>query len=296
MNVEDLAEVYGILAQEKELSGIHLAGGEPFLNPDLLETAIRMAGDYGIPIDYVETNGAWASTVKRTNDLLRRMKDAGLQALLVSVSPFHLEYIPLASTIRCIEAAQDIFNGRVIIWQQHWLRIFHSLGLTERTDFASLLSHFNVSDQKRIPDWYSLTPGGRVPFGLSELYERRPAREYAKVNCRHRLSGTSHFHIDNDLNFIPDLCSGIAASRLETLHDEQETEQLPVLGRLYLGTLGDLMKWAESEHGYTPDKCGYVSSCHLCIDIRRHLVKQNAAPELRPSGFYEGIVTINRES
>jgi len=42
------------------------------------------------------------------------------------------------------------------------------------------------------------------------------------------------------------------------------------------------------EFGYEVQD-GYVSKCHLCFDIRRHLVKVGEFKELRPKEFYEHL-------
>jgi hypothetical protein len=34
---------------------------------------------------------------------------------------------------------------------------------------------------------------------------------------------------------------------------------------------------------------GYAGKCHLCVDVRRHLVRRGGFPELRPAAFYENI-------
>jgi len=33
----------------------------------------------------------------------------------------------------------------------------------------------------------------------------------------------------------------------------------------------------------------YVSKCHLCLDIRRHLARTGEFPELAPRAFYEHL-------
>lgn len=34
---------------------------------------------------------------------------------------------------------------------------------------------------------------------------------------------------------------------------------------------------------------GYVSKCHLCLDIRQYLVSNDEYDELRPTEFYEQL-------
>jgi len=49
-----------------------------------------------------------------------------------------------------------------------------------------------------------------------------------------------------------------------------------------------LFEWAQANYDYPLLPDGYTGKCHLCVDVRRHLVQ--VAPEdfpaLRPRGFY----------
>ncbi|MFP4621142.1 MAG: hypothetical protein ACLFM7_07505 [Bacteroidales bacterium] len=39
--------------------------------------------------------------------------------------------------------------------------------------------------------------------------------------------------------------------------------------------------------GYEERERGYLSKCHLCVDIRKFLVDQNDCPELQPRQYYQ---------
>ena len=43
------------------------------------------------------------------------------------------------------------------------------------------------------------------------------------------------------------------------------------------------------EFGYQEREEGYISKCHLCVDIRRHLARSGEFKELRPRQFYEHL-------
>jgi len=40
------------------------------------------------------------------------------------------------------------------------------------------------------------------------------------------------------------------------------------------------------DFGYQESKEGYVSKCHLCVDIRKHLLTKQKFEELKPKEFY----------
>ena len=50
-----------------------------------------------------------------------------------------------------------------------------------------------------------------------------------------------------------------------------------------------LCEFAQQEYGYQPLPDGYTGKCHLCVDVRRHLVGVGDLLELRPLAFYENI-------
>ena len=53
-----------------------------------------------------------------------------------------------------------------------------------------------------------------------------------------------------------------------------------------------LYEFAVKEYGYKESRDGYVSKCHLCVDIRRHIIQEtDEFKELSPRVFYEGLAS-----
>ena len=80
-------------------TSIHIGGGEPFLDLSglemVVETCALWAGvkialrrSASIGIDYVETNSSWYKGMNSACEILSSLKERGLSALLVSMSPF----------------------------------------------------------------------------------------------------------------------------------------------------------------------------------------------------------------
>jgi hypothetical protein len=60
----------------------------------------------------------------------------------------------------------------------------------------------------------------------------------------------------------------------------------PILEAL-TNDLKDLLELAVREFGYEPLQEGYLSKCHLCLDVRKHIAqKTDEFKELRPREFY----------
>jgi hypothetical protein len=44
-----------------------------------------------------------------------------------------------------------------------------------------------------------------------------------------------------------------------------------------------------ADYGYEELPDGYAGKCHLCVDVRRHLVEHGEFAELRPRAFYDAF-------
>lgn len=58
--------------------GLHITGGEPFLNFDLLCKAVEISSGFGIPSLFVETNCFWCIDDETTREKLVLLQDKGL--------------------------------------------------------------------------------------------------------------------------------------------------------------------------------------------------------------------------
>ena len=76
------------------------------------------------------------------------------------------------------------------------------------------------------------------------------------------------------------------ARDLDAICQGIDLDELPVLKAL-LTSMEGLYRLGK-EFGYEEQE-GYISKCHLCLDIRRHLVRHGEFKELRPREFYEHL-------
>jgi MoaA/NifB/PqqE/SkfB family radical SAM enzyme len=90
---------------------VHIGGGEPLLRPDKLGTVFEIATKIGVSVEYVETNSSWFRDIESAKALLVRMRQKGLQTLLVSISPFHNEQVPFSRVQGVTEAAKQAGIG-----------------------------------------------------------------------------------------------------------------------------------------------------------------------------------------
>ncbi|MCX7682755.1 MAG: radical SAM protein [Anaerolineae bacterium] len=264
--------------------GLHFSGGEPFLNFDRLLQLTELARKLGIPAIFVETNGFWCTDDDTTRARLAALKEAGMDGILISANPFILERVPFERTERAARIAREIFDGNVIVYQAFFYEQFKRLGLKGTLSFDDYVRMAGSSLQ-----YVELFASGRAPYKLAHLYRHYPASRFFGLSCRQELIRDWHVHVDNYGNFVPGYCGGLSlgdARDLPTLCRGIDLERMPVLQALLTG-LRALYELG-LEFGYQ-EREGYVSRCHLCVDIRRHLALTSEFPELKPRAFYERL-------
>ncbi len=274
-------------------SGLHFTGGEPFLNFELLCKAAELADRYKIPSTFVETNCFWATDDKTTKEKLLTLKKIGLKGIMISVNPFYLEYVPFEKTDRAIRISLDIFGRNVMVYQLEYFRRFKQWGLKENVSLEEYLSLENKENFLRNVEFF---PTGRAPYRLKDLlkdfYPPRSAENFFQEKCLTPFIRNWHNHIDNYCNFITGFCSGISlgdSRELDRLLKEGiNIERFPILGFLMEDNLKGLYDFAKIR-GFKENSEGYISKCHLCIDIRKHLALHYDFEELRPLEFYKHL-------
>ena len=269
-------------------TSIHIGGGEPFLDLSGLKMVVETCRSANIGIEYVETNSSWYKSMNSACELLSSLKERGLSALLVSMSPFHNEHIPFFK----VKGVMDTCNT-VGMNTFPWISDFYS----EIDAFDDRKTHTLDEYENRYgPDYltnllsrYWIHPGGRALKTYSRISKLTPYEEILSSNpggCS-ELMDVSHFHFDLFGNYIPGLCSGLALHYTD-LGSVVTPEKYPFLNILFQGGVAHLLKFVSDEYGFTPAK-GYISKCHLCFEIRRYLVMEKGVKtkEFQPRGFYE---------
>ena len=133
---------------------------------------------------------------------------------------------------------------------------------------------------------------GRAAYRLKDLYPRYRAAHLLGQPCRPPFLRDWHNHFDPYGNYLPGYCGGISLGdwhSLDKLLDEGiDADERPVLAFLAAGDFDGLLRFARA-HGYQEAREGYVSKCHLCVDIRRHLSAAGGFEELKPREFYRHL-------
>jgi hypothetical protein len=273
---------------------VHLTGGEPFLNFLLLLQATEIAVALGIPC-YLETNAGWCVHEDVVAERFNVLRQVGLQAILISCSPFHAETIPVKNTLLAIHKAMDIFGSpRVIVYLPEWLEQVRHFGIEKPTPLERYIQEYGAQKAGELFwEGYGLISGGRSGYRLGYLANKLLASSFRGQSCRTEILYAHHSHFDLYGNYISSFCGGLTIGSwqdLPRLLAYFRAEKYPSLIEILVhsGPYG-LYQLARDEYGYTPLEEGYVGKCHLCVDVRRWLVQSSDFRELRPTEFYARI-------
>jgi hypothetical protein len=291
MSSQTLREALEAVTIWPDTPQVHFTGGEPFLHYPLLLEGARMASELGVPC-YAETSASWCIDYDEALERFETLRDAGLQALLISCSPFHAERIPPARTLRALRAGLEVFGREgVILYLPEFLDVIQLFDIERTTRLSEYVERFGQETTQRLL-WqgYGIISGGRSGYELGDLVPRHPAEAFAHEDCRLDILFAHHSHFDLYGNFISGFCGGLTVGDWHDLSqlraDFAEGRFAPLIEILVERGPYGLCELAEERYGYKQLSEGYAGRCHLCADVRRHLVETAHFSELRPRGFY----------
>ncbi|MEN8904368.1 MAG: radical SAM protein [Clostridiales bacterium] len=263
---------------------VHIGGGEPFLNKEKLLDIVKIAKNLNMDLEYVETNSSWYDE-KTTPSFLDKLKENGLNKILISISPFHNEYIPFYKVKSLINACK---NSEIEVFP--WVYdFFDDINYFDDTKPHSLQEYFDKYGNdylEKIPSRYWIAMRSRAATTFSNVFPLKDTDEILdeNVGCNELLD-TSHFHIDLDGNYVPGLCSGLAIDYAD-LEKELDKDKYPILNILFSDGIKGLTEFVTEKYNFKL-KEKYLNKCHLCYDLRKELIKKGfQSNDLKPLEHY----------
>jgi hypothetical protein len=262
------------------------------LRPDKLEEILEVANQSGVSIEYVETNSSWFKDLESAISLLSHLRLKGLMTLLVSISPFHNEYIPFSKVTGVIEACRKS-NVNIFPWVNGFIKDLSAFNGDKTHSLETFAETFGQDYLLNVLQRYWIHMGGRALNTFRPVLRLQSLQQIIDENptgCARELSDTSHFHMDLFGNFIPGLCSGLSISAGD-LGRSLPAEQYPVITTLFRSGIKGIYELAQEEFGYAPVRSRYINKCDLCTEIRTFFVKNDygGASEFNPREFYDSF-------
>lgn len=266
---------------------VHIGGGEPLLIPERILPVLQSARSQGIRVEYIETNGSWHKDIAKTVAFLREMQDFNVDTLLISIDPFHNEYVPFWKIKGLMEACKNAGTG-VFPWRMEFWGDLEAMGDEKPHSLEEFDKKLGPHYIQKLMGRYHLNMRGRALQTYKPYLKAYSLEEILKNSapCK-ELDGIHHFHIDFLGNFIPELCAGLSISYSD-LEEGVTAEKYPFLFALDVGGIKTLYELVAEKYGFVAKK-EYVSKCDLCFDIRKHLVLDQKidSPDLMPLGHYK---------
>ena len=271
-------------------SAVHIGGGEPLLRPEALGDVLEIAAKVGVAVEYVETNSAWFKDTRSAAATLLKLRNQGLQTLLVSISPFHNEYIPFAKVKGVIEAARQTGIG-IFPWVSEFIADLSELDAAATHALTEFEALFGRDYVMHLPQRYWIHMGGRALETFRPYLADKSARQIIDENaggCATELLSTGHFHLDLFGNYIPGLCAGLSIDR-DDLGHPLAAEKYPVLTTLFHEGIRGILQMAQEKSDYSPTRERYINKCDLCTEIRTFWVQNDfgGTADLNPKEFYQ---------
>jgi len=233
-------EIFSIL-RSLGCHSVHIGGGEPLLQPDKIYPVLESAGRNKIDIDYIETNASWFKDEASAKSVLRRLMQYGVRMLLISIDPYHNEYIPFSKVKGLIEVCSKVNMG-VFPWLMDFWADLDALDDRKPHSLQEYAKAFGQDYLLRLPERYGLNLKGRALKTYKPMMRMEPFNKILKesVPCR-LLSGIHHFHVDLYGNFIPQSCPGLSVKLREVSYGA-DPDKYPVLHSLESIGIGGLVR------------------------------------------------------
>jgi hypothetical protein len=270
-------------------ASVHIGGGEPLLKPDKLEKILAISADAGVAVEYVETNASWFKDIESATAILSNLRRKGLRTLLVSISPFHNEFISFSRTKGVMAAARRAGMG-VFPWIDDFAADLSRLDPDKTHSIEEFKQIFGDDYLSRVLARYWIHMGGRALNTFRPALSNRSPQQILQDNpggCARELGDTTHFHVDLFSNYIPGLCTGLSIST-EDLGSPLSEKKYPVITTLAHSGIRGIFEFAKITFGYAPKRNGYINKCDLCTEIRAFFVHHHfgGTSELNPREFY----------
>lgn len=266
---------------------LHIGGGEPFLDRQGLLTVLEVMARENVAVNYIETNSSWYRDHGRAVDLFREIRKRGCDTLLISIDPFHKQFIPFRKVKGAMAAGREA-GIQIFPWQMEYFDEIDAFDDSRTHTLDEYEQRYGTDYVRRLAERYSPILSGRALDSLLPHLPGRPLEEILRAGSDfgRLLTATGHFHVDLYGFYLPPGLPGIAI-QVADLGAPLPADRYPFVTRLCDGGLPAVLEMARDHYGFAP-----APSCRhpreLLHNIAAHLVRHAPAdfPDLQPREYY----------
>jgi organic radical activating enzyme len=272
--VIDVRDALTYLDEAKKAANLEsflVFGGEPMLYPARTIATFKKAQQMKIPVIEMLTNGTWGRNKKRAETLAKKLKDAGLNSLGISVDAFHLEYIPLEYPRNAAQASLKAGIEKVV-WNVAVLQSLSAENSYDKTTAHILKELEPVGIEAHV---HKVAAAGRALEMIPQYFQKTPLEGpcEGETPMENTLMNPQSLTIEpsGSVEVCWHLSIGNAKETpLSQIISEYDWQKNPTIKLLVeQGPMG-LLNEAKPLVGLF-NKDLYVNKCHLCVEIRKSL-------------------------
>lgn len=222
MHIDDALLWMNELEKFKEINGIFISGGEPFLYIEDLIQLVENATKLN-KISHVVTNGFWAKDIVGAQEIIAPLAQAGLDRMSVSCDQYHLNWMPFDNVDNAVKVATKF-------------------GIQVRIAATYLKKHENEWLKKRFKGKIGVFEQELTPFGRARV--KIPLSNFSKHGINKFLDGsyceaitTPVIEVNGAVHACP--CGSLAV---------KDTNNPLILGNAYKTPLPEILARAGSNY------------------------------------------------
>jgi len=271
MDVKDarnyLTEATGVA----DLESFMVFGGEPMLYPTRAIAMFKRAQHLNVPRIEMLTNGVWGKDKKTAERLAKRLKNAGLNTLGISVDAFHLEHIPLEYPRNAAQASLLAAIEKVT-WN---IAVIESLNGANHYDKMTAHILKELEPVGIAAHIHKVVPAGRAVQRIPHYFKKSRLDGPCEGETPMENTLTNPQCLTIEPSGAVDMCWHLSIgnarktplSQIISRYDWQKNPMTKTL--VEEGPMG-LLK-LQKAFADTFDKGEYINKCHLCVEIRKQL-------------------------
>jgi hypothetical protein len=269
MDVKDASNYLTEAGKVAALRSFMIFGGEPMPYPTRTIAIFKKAQHLNIPGTDMLTNGIWGKDKERAETLAKKLKNAGLNNLGISVDAFHLEHIPLEYPRNAGQASLEAAIKNVT-WN---VAVIESLDAANHYDkmTAHILKELEpVGIEAHV---HKVVPAGRALRTIPQYFQKTRLKGPCEGETPMENTLTDPQCLTIEPSGSADICWHLPIgnaketplSRIISGYDWQRNPMIKTL--VEEGPMGLLESQKPPASRFSRSE--YISKCHLCVEVRK---------------------------